>query len=204
MQTARRAPSAPNSRPAASAQLPQSEPPQAEEYRWSDLMLRMPLFRTVIILTAIAIITAGTALVPRFFSRHPSPIPANISKQLTFTLYYPYSLPAGYTVDASSFQTKGQVLIYSINAPGGKNIAVSEQPVPHTDVAELGPPDAPSGSPINTTKHYDVPVGKAVIGIWGTNFVSSIIAGQTWLILNANGFTYDQAAAVSRSFTYLH
>src|SRR5256885_1466002 len=60
------------------------------------------------------------------------PIPRQYRKNLHFTLYYPTRLPEGYSVDPTSFQRQGNVLIFSIKAPHGKNVAVSEQAVPST------------------------------------------------------------------------
>lgn len=146
------------------------------------------------------LLIGATGLAIKLLQESKNPFPAKIRQGLHFNLYYPQNLPNGYTIDRTSFTRKENSIIFVINTPIGKNIVASEQALPLGDAIELGPPDPPPGSPINLNKHIDVPAGKAVIGLWGANFVSSIVTDQTWIILNCNGLTTDQAAVVTRTF----
>jgi hypothetical protein len=154
----------------------------------------------VIVFALLAIILVGVILI-NHTDKPSGPIPSKIVKELQFPLYYPNQLPSGYKVDPSSFIVKdNNVLVFSIDVPSGKSIAVSEEALPDVDATELGPPDAPAGAPIANNMHITTSVGKAIIGIWGTNYVSSLVTNKTWVILNVSGQTASQASAVTASF----
>jgi hypothetical protein len=145
-----------------------------------------------------SIILAATAW---FLLSHDSkPIPRQYRKGLHFTLYYPAHLSSGYSVDLNSFQRQGDVLIFSIKAPNGKNVAVSEQAVPSDAPAHQ---TSPAPIKIPGEKHFTTGVGSATISLWGKKYVSDIITDQTWIILNVTGFTVDEATTVTQSFTKL-
>jgi len=133
--------------------------------------------------------------------RASGPIPHTFTKGIQYTLYYPTQLPAGYHVDPASFQRAGDVLIYSIKAPGGRTVAVAEQ---------TKPADAPvhdtSSKPVTLPgeRSFDTTIGKAYISLWGSRYVSDITTPSgTWVILNVTGFTTDEAVKVTQSFTEL-
>jgi hypothetical protein len=133
--------------------------------------------------------------------RDTSPIPRSYQKNISFPLYYPHTLPTGYTVDKKSFeQPDTGVLTYSIIAPNGRRIAVSETATPahrpdHKKVPKL--------LQIPGEDVYDIPIGSVRISAWDKQYVSDILTDDTWIILNVTGFTFEEAKTVTNSFTEL-
>lgn len=155
----------------------------------------------VILAGCVAVAVVGLAMVWFFLVRETGPIPRQYRKGLSITLYYPYKLPDGYTVDKQSFKREGDVLIFSINAPNGKNIAVSEASVPAGGVPQA---DSPVPFEIAGERKLTTAIGAAHISLWGDKYVADIATPDgTWVILNVTGFTADQAAAVTNGFTKL-
>lgn len=155
----------------------------------------------VIIVTSCVILSGLVVGLWFFMLRDTGLIPRKYARGLDITLYYPTLLPDGYTVDRQSFQRKENTLIFSITAPGGRNIAVSQQ---------AAPPDAtvkqttPSPIAIPGEKNFYTGIGQAHISLWGDKYVSDITTAEgTWIILNATGFTTSQTMAVAKSFTKL-
>lgn len=136
-----------------------------------------------------------------FFVRDAGPIPRTYRKGLTFTLYYPTRLPTNYQVDRKSFKREGNVLIFSILAPHGKNIAVSEQALP----AEAALRRTPSAIPVKIAGERELTTATGIIrvGLWHDKYVADIATDETWVILNVRGFTEDQALSVAQAFTEL-
>ena len=138
-----------------------------------------------------------------FAIRDSGPIPRTYTKGLDFSLYYPTRLPTGYTVDHQSFEVRDKsILVFSINAPNGRNIAVTEQ---------LKPADAPVHSknnvPIKTPgeRAFNTGIGDAYISLWGDKYVADISTPTgTWIILNVTRFTVDEAMTIANSFTEIH
>jgi hypothetical protein len=128
------------------------------------------------------------------------PIPKKYKQGLNFSLYYPESLPARYSVDQTSFKREGDVLIFSIKNNGGKNIAVSQQALPSEGVAhqENNAPLSIPGERVFTTS-----IGQVHLGLWGDKYVADIVTPKTWVILNVTGLTADQATAVAKTFREL-
>lgn len=136
-----------------------------------------------------------------FAVRETGPIPRTYLKGLSFTPYYPASLPNGYAVDQKSFERKDGVLIFSITAPGNRNIAVAEQLKP-ADAPVHGKPNTPM--PVAGERSFDTTAGQAYISLWGDKYVSDISAPNgTWIILNVTGFTADEATRITKSFVEL-
>jgi hypothetical protein len=158
---------------------------------------RLVIITIIIVLLALAGSTAWW-----FFKvRDVGPIPKKYTRDLKIKLYYPTRLPEGYSVNVNSFERQDDVLIFSIKAPNGKNVAVAQQAIP---------PDAPARTnkrtpiPLPSEKSFQTGIGAAQISLWGDKFVSDIItSGGTWIIMNVSGFTMDEATTVSQSFTEL-
>jgi len=133
-----------------------------------------------------------------FVFRDTGPIPQQYRKGLDFTLYYPTKLPDGYEVDKGSFKREGKVLIFSINAPKGKNIAVSQQAAP----ADI-PAHKPSPAPIDIPGEiiFTVAAGSAQVSLWGDKYVADVITNDSWIIMNLTGFTEDEAVSVTKALS---
>jgi hypothetical protein len=127
------------------------------------------------------------------------PIPGKYRQGLNFPLYYPANLPQGYTVDHNTFERKGAVLIFVVDTPNGKHIAVSEEHVPvGLDLSQHPPDNSPIKLP--DEDNFTTAVGTAQISLWGANLVCSLVTPNTWIILNISGFTNSQAELVAQSF----
>lgn len=153
----------------------------------------------LLILVALAGVGFGSFWLWQQHQDSKNPFPRGVRKGITFPLYYPYTLPAGYSVDRNSFQQKDGVVIFSINAPSNRNIAVSEQALPVP--APTHPKDSsPVPLPSTTEKNYSLSIGAAHIGFWGDRYVSDIITSRSWVILNVTHFTADEAVTVTQYF----
>src|SRR5947209_1432216 len=114
IQTALHARTTTSSQPTAPAPTLNPAPPSAGERHRLERTLRLPLVHALLIFAVLAVIALGTIAVSQFTKKHATPIPESISKQLSYTLYYPYNLPAGYSVDTSSFVIKDKdVLVFA-------------------------------------------------------------------------------------------
>jgi hypothetical protein len=114
----------------------------------------------VITLVLIVIGTAGYFAWQR--TKTAGPIPKKVTKNLDFPLYYPFDLPAGYSVNESSFIRRENVLIFSIETRSGKSIAVSEEAVPAT--APIRSTNS-SPIPIPGEKAFSSSIGQVHIGL---------------------------------------
>lgn len=130
------------------------------------------------------------------------PIPAKYRQGLEFPLYYPKNLPAGYTVDRSSFRRDNKVLIFSVSAPNGKTIAISEERIPiGLDLSQHVP--NPNGIKLPDQDTFTTSIGSAQTTLWGDKYVTSLVTQDTWIILNVTGFTNKQAEKVAQSFVQI-
>jgi hypothetical protein len=105
-----------------------------------------------ILLAALAIFGAGYLLKG---SSDSNTIPATITRQVNYDLYFPSPMPGGYTYmkDTATFQI-GQV--YYKFANGKKRVTVNEQPLPETK---------PDLNLLAGYTQFDSPAGKAAIGM---------------------------------------
>ncbi|HEY2003646.1 MAG TPA: hypothetical protein VGH44_00850 [Candidatus Saccharimonadia bacterium] len=141
-------------------------------------------------------IAAGTWLVV-----NTKPIPEKYRQGLNYPLYYPTNLPNGYVVDRSSFQRKTNVLVFNINTPSGRNIAVSEERIPLG--VDLSQHPNSSGLALPDQREFTTTAGTAEISFWGNKLVSSLVTPDTWVVLNVSGFTMNDAEKVTQSFVKL-
>lgn len=147
----------------------------------------------------IASLVAGGMAWKQHVADANNPIPKSARKGLTFQLYYPTKLPAGYTVKKDSFENKDGSLIFYILTPDNKEVGVSEQPLP----SGVTLPQSNSG-PIKVPGEADFvsAIGHAHISIEGKNYVSETVTqGGVWIILNVSGLTLKDATALTQSFT---
>jgi hypothetical protein len=126
------------------------------------------------------------------------PIPARYRQGLNYPLYYPANLPNGYGVDPTSFRRVDQVLIFHITTPSDKPITVSEQHMP-SDL-DLSQHPSPAGIPTPDQDNFTTSAGTAQTSFWGSNFVTSLVTPNTWIIINVSGYTKEQAELIAQSF----
>lgn len=118
----------------------------------------------------------------------PSPIPAYITKAVSFPLYYPMQkdLPAGYRLDLNSFKHPVQNgVVYAVVNDRGQKLIFSLQPKPSEgDLQNF----TSSYIPLHNT--YQTPSGQALLGAYKTKegtetFVSLPTNSNTWIIVTA-------------------
>lgn len=128
-----------------------------------------------------------------------NPIPAIARKGLSFPLYYPTNLPAGYSIKPNSFEQKDKVLIFYIMTPANKAVGVSQQSLPPG--ATLSQTNTGSVKIPGEADFY-APIGHTHLSLEGANYVSeTITAGGTWVILNVSGLTVKESTTLIQSFT---
>jgi hypothetical protein len=110
-----------------------------------------------------------------FLQKSDSPVPKNIQKSVNFALYYPSTLPSGYTLDKGSVKSENQIVFYSLDNDG-KKISISEQAAP------ANPPDFENIQKGNTSfKILNVAGGRAIYGV-SQNLPAAIFLTNTTLI----------------------
>jgi hypothetical protein len=110
-----------------------------------------------------------------FLQKSDSPVPKNIQKSVNFALYYPSTLPSGYTLDKGSVKSENQIVFYSLDNDG-KKISISEQAAP------ANPPDFENIQKGNTSfKILNAAGGRAIYGV-SQNLPAAIFLTNTTLI----------------------
>lgn len=139
----------------------------------------MSLFKKPIVyIVACILFTAGGAGVYYMFFVSYDPIPQNIRLQVSFTLYYPKSLPSGWSIDKSSFYTDPsvQVVGYRLRGPSGY-LNVTIQPVPKSFDFNNFYTKRLSG-----TVQFLTPLGQGAIGTAGNQLVGSLETPSSWVL----------------------
>jgi len=159
------APYAPAPRPA-----PQAVGPTAAKRR----RLPKPLVAIITVLLASALFAGGYSLKSADASEG---IPNKIIKQVSYELYFPSPMPAGYTYmkDTATFQI-GQVFYKFSN--GNKRVTVKEEPLPQP---------RPDLSLYKGYAVYTSAVGKTAIGLTFGQPTAIVLAGSTVITLNTSG-----------------
>jgi hypothetical protein len=134
-------------------------------------------------LLILIILAAGSAGGWWYFTqRNTSPVPKNIQKAVSFPIYYPdpKKLPAGYSLDTSSFTSPSKdVIVYTVNYGQGNKLIFSVQP-------------KPSIQDINDFNSHRIPIhiefqtklGIAELGVIGNQAVVSLPTNiNEWLII---------------------
>jgi hypothetical protein len=119
--------------------------------------------------------------------RFASPIPASISRQVTYDLYYPSPPPTGFTLDPNSITYSGGMVSFKLQS-GTKQISVIEQPLPATNLhldsaVGLNAVDSPNGKAY-VGKDKAVPAGivtakNTLINVSGTSDIPDDAIGNT-------------------------
>ncbi len=153
---------------------------------WPGFFPKTARYRIIFVVLGVILIGGLSWAVLSYKSA--SPVPAAIQKAVSFPVYYPAPgrLPAGYTLDSSSFrQAQAGVVIYSINHQGGQPLIVSEEDQPAGSVIS---DFIKSYTPLHTTQNTSL--GQAQIGAYGQppnlRTVASLpINNGPWLIITS-------------------
>lgn len=143
----------------------------------------MHLFKKPIVyvpVTLLLIVAAAGSYFLFFVTRDP--IPQSIRSQVGFTLYYPKSLPAGWSIIKTSYyaDTSDQVVGYTIQGPSG-NLNLSIQPVPKSFNFNDFYTKRLSG-----TVQFLTPLGQAAIGKSGGQYVGSLETTSSWVLASSS------------------
>lgn len=94
-----------------------------------------------------------------FMHQNSHPISKEIRSSVSFPIYYPEKLPAGYAVDKESVKVEGGILFYVVSSTT-KKITITQQTAPSSGL------DLKKLSEINTSfKSNPVLAGEAVLGL---------------------------------------
>lgn len=135
--------------------------------------------RPVVYVPAIMLfIAAGVGAYLLFFASH-DPIPQSIRSQASFTLYYPNSLPSGWSIDKSSFYAdpSDQVVGYRLRGPDG-NLNISIQPVPKS----FNFNDFYSKRLTGTVQFLTL-LGQGAVGTSENQLVGSLVTTSSWVLV---------------------
>lgn len=160
----------------------------------SKKLFLIPLCGLVLIGVLVAVLAAGGSA---------SLVPKKIQKSVDFPIYYPASLPAGYTLDIPSFQlAEAGVVLFTVSDSNGKDIVFSEQQQPSTSDMDKF---ISSYLPLNSV--LQLPLGQAKVGAYGSapnirTVLSLPIRNGPWLIVTApSDVNHDDLASILKSLT---
>lgn len=114
----------------------------------------------------------------------PNPVPAVVRAGVPFPVYYPAAgkLPAGYTLDASSFSAGNQAVVYRVSYGAGKQITFSVQQKPSaSDIQSFYKTHLPLHNDVATS------VGTAAVGVLNNQVFVSLPThdDSAWLLATA-------------------
>lgn len=132
-----------------------------------------------------------------------NPVPKKIQKSVGFSVYYPGSLPAGYTLDDTSFQLpEPEVVLFTVTYGKSKNLVFSEEQQPSSsDIDKF----IRNYLPLNSA--LQLPLGQAKIGAYGSapnirTVLSLPIHHGPWLIVTApSDVNHDDLVKIVTSLT---
>lgn len=148
---------------------------QKKKFDWTKLKkLRkvLPSRKVVVVAGVLVVVIAIAGGIAHFVHSNAGPLPASVVKSVSFPLYYPASLPDGYSYQQNSAKIENGFVFYSLQN-GDKNISVSEQKAPS---------DPPDLTHLMGFTSLNTLAGNAVTG---TNFAgqpSAIIISNTTMI----------------------
>jgi hypothetical protein len=139
---------------------------------------------------SVVIIIGGISLFYVFGVSH-DPIPKSVSSQVSFTLYYPKTLPQNWRLDKSSFyaDASDKVVGYVLRGPAG-NLNITIQPVPQqfsfTDFYTKR---------LSGTVQFLTPLGQGAVGkaIGGNQLVGSLVTSSAWVLASPDSSGVKQA-----------
>ncbi len=158
--------------------VPQNHESPAPPSKTSKKSRKKPIILSLVTLLVLIGLGAGGWF---YLHRNNSPIPENIKTQAGFAIYYPSSIPDGYTYDRGSANINKKIVSYSLSS-GNNKIIVSEESVPST------PPDLSALQKFNPSfKDIDAPAGKAVSGIDSASGRPVAIIETNTTLINISG-----------------
>jgi hypothetical protein len=107
-------------------------------------------------------------------------LPAKLTSQVNYPIFYPKPLPSGYNYQKDSAKVERGILFYNL-AKDKNTVFVSEQPVP------AAKPDFASFQKTNSNyRKLDVPAGQALIGVSSTEPFGILLSNTTMVNIHAD------------------
>lgn len=102
------------------------------------------------------------------------PVPAAISREVSFPVYYPATLPAGFAVEPGSFDHSHGIVTYTVRYGANKKLAFTIQAVP----AGFDPDSLHA-----TANQLASSLGPAYVGAISGNTAVSIVTSEAWMMI---------------------
>jgi hypothetical protein len=127
----------------------------------------------------VLIVAAAGGVYYEFFALR-DPIPQNIRSQVNFSLYYPKSLPSGWSIDKSSYyaDANDKVVGYRILAPVGP-VSLSIQPIPQNFSF-----NSFYTKRLSDTIQFLTPLGQGAVGKTSGQLVGSLETPSAWVLVS--------------------
>jgi hypothetical protein len=153
---------------------------------------RKVFLRLILVLFFVIVLLTGAFLTFKYYQDKNSPFPRKIRQNVSFTLYYPQVIPAGYKYQTGSTHIENGVVFLRLKA-GEKAISVSEQAVP------TAPPDLNSLTSLGFKK-VETLAGSIVLGNNG-GIPTAVILNQSSLITvtGTKGVPLDRVGKIAQS-----
>jgi hypothetical protein len=139
------------------------------------------------------LIIGGISSAIFLISSRPAPAPqlVSLADNISFPVYYPSTLPHGYSYIDNSAKIQSGLIYYKLHN-GTKVISVTQQPI-----------SSPSSVNLQKLPRYsslNVPAGPAAIGVSIGNPAVVILTGSTLVNINSSkGVSKDSVIAVARN-----
>jgi hypothetical protein len=135
--------------------------------------------RLLFAVTIIVVFLVAFGLIINRMRKPVTPLPSQVTASVNFPIFFPSSLPAGYTLDKNSASVQKQIVFFSVSNHERK-VSISEQAVPKNL------PDLSTLQKANSSfKKMDAAGGQALYGV-AQSYPVAIVATNTTLI-NMNG-----------------
>lgn len=147
------------------------------------------LFKKLLIM--IFIIGVGIAIAAGgsyFYSKsHASSVPENIKSQSDVPVLYPEKLPAGFTVDKSSFNISGNnIVAYYATDSSGNHLIFNVQPRPaNFDFDKF------YSQVMTDATRFATPIGEAAVGNASGHLLGSLATDKSWVIVTGSNKNID-------------
>jgi hypothetical protein len=143
---------------------------------------------------AAVIVCLGIGLGVFLLVSDSQPIPKNIQKSVSFSLYYPSSLPKGYTHKTNSSRQETGIVFYNF-VNDKRTISVSQQALSS---------NPPSLEALAGFTKLEVPAGKAAVGANSGSPTVIILTNTSIITINGSvGTPQDVVANIAKSMTSL-
>ena len=159
--------------------------------------------KRLIIVASLGLLIVGALFGWNAMRIQTSVVPRSIQRSVDFSVYYPASVPPGYTLETESFQlAEAEVVLFKVTDSQGRDIIFSEQRQPSAaDIDKF----ISSYLPLNSV--MQLPLGQAKAGAYGSapnirTVLSLPIRSGPWLIVTApSDISHDDLVALLTSLT---